>query len=132
MKKILLLFFLSSSLFANHVYWQGIYDKALEEAHQENKPLLVLVVKKREPFCNEIIKNVFMNQAYIEKINSKIIAIIVTYEGKMSYPIELYYTTVFPTLFFVDAQKETFLREPLFGKEITTQNVQAFLEIEKI
>jgi len=129
MKKLLLLLILSSSLFANHLHWQGIYDKALKQAHQENKPLWVLVVKKREPLCNEVIKNVFMNQSYIEKINSRIIAIIVSYEGKMNYPIELYYTTVFPTLFFVDAQKETFLREPLYGKEITTQNIEAFLEI---
>jgi len=126
MKKILLFSLLTFSLFANHIHWQGDYNKALQQAHRQQKPLWVLVVKNNEPLCNEIIKNVFMNQPYIKKINSEIIAVIVTYEGKITYPIELYYTTIFPTLFFVEAKKETFLSEPLYGKEITTQKIESF------
>jgi len=51
-------------------------------------------------------------------MNTKTIPVIVTYEGGENYPIEMYYTTTFPTLFFVDSQKELFLREPLYGEEI--------------
>ncbi len=69
-----------------------------------------------------------MNQPYIETINQQMIAVMVTYEGRLSYPIELYYTTVFPTLFFVDAHKETFIGEPLYGEEINTTGIKNRLD----
>jgi hypothetical protein len=59
-------------------------------------------------------------------INKNMVSVIVTYEGALSYPIEMYYTTTFPTLFFVNSQKELFLREPLYGNEI---NVNILSEI---
>jgi len=47
-------------------------------------------------------------------LNEKYIAVMVTYEGKVSYPIELFYSTTFPTLFFVDSEDESFFREPIY------------------
>ena len=108
-------------LCANHVHWLGDYDTALQKAHQAHKPLLVLVVKKESSISNKIIKDQFMNHAYVDMINQKMVPVIVTYEGRSSYPIEMYYTRVFPTLFFVDTKTETFLREPLYGEEITQE-----------
>ena len=105
--------------YANHVHWLGDYDTALQLAHKEHKPLLVLVVKHKDPLSNTIIKNYLMNHTYVDTINEKMVAVIVTYEGRTSYPIEMYYTRVFPTLFFVDSSRELFLREPLYGEEIT-------------
>ena len=103
---------------ANHVQWLGDYDTALQRAHKEHKPLLVLVVKYKDPLCNTIIKNHFMNHDYIDTINQKMIPVIVMYEGRSSYPIEMYYTRIFPTLFFVDTKTETFIGDPLYGEEI--------------
>jgi len=111
-----LLFTLVSS--ANHVQWLGDYDTALQLAHKEHKLLLVLVVRQKDPLSNKIIKNHFMNHAYVDIINNKMVPVIVTYEGRASYPIEMYYTRVFPALFFVDTQTETFMREPLYGEGI--------------
>jgi len=105
-------------LCANHVHWLGDYDTALQKAHQEHKALLVLVVKKESSISNKIIKDHFMNHAYVDVINQKMVPVIVTYEGRSSYPIEMYYTRVFPTLFFVDTKTETFMGEPLYGEEI--------------
>jgi hypothetical protein len=106
-------------LHANHVHWLGEYDKALQLARKVHKPLLVVVVKKDSKSCNTILHTQFMNHSYIDTINEKFISVIVTYEGRTSYPIEMYYTTVFPTLFFVDTQTETFIREPLYGDQIS-------------
>lgn len=128
MLKVLLFLLFPILILANHVHWQGNYDKALHEAHDQNKTLLVLLVKKDTPLCNEIIKNVFMKQDYIEKINRETVAIIVTYESRLSYPIELYYTTVFPTLFFVNAKTEIFLSEPLYEQNISVENLKFFYE----
>ncbi|SFZ99020.1 hypothetical protein MNB_SV-5-934 [hydrothermal vent metagenome] len=126
--KYILLWILPIVIFANHVHWLGNYDVAHQVALEEQKPLLVLVVKKNKHFSNTVIKNTFMNQKYIDKINSEIIAVIVTYEGLLSYPIEMYYTTVFPTLFLVDSQKELFLHEPIYGKDIIKENVYEMLK----
>ncbi len=119
--KYLLLWLLPFFVSANFVNWLGNYDIAHQKALKEHKPLLVLVVKKKDPLSSQIIKNAFMDQDYVDKINSKMVPVIVTYEGALSYPIEMYYTTVFPTRFFVDSSKETFLREPLYGEEITKE-----------
>ncbi len=88
------------SLNASVVSWLGDYDKALEEAKKEQKPLLVLLVKKECKTCNDIIVKCFMNRDYVDRLNEKYVAVMVTYEGESSYPIELLYSTTFPTLFF--------------------------------
>jgi thioredoxin-related protein len=113
--KILLFFLLSISVAtANHIFWLGDYDKALKKAHNDKKPMMVLVVKKDCKRCHKVIVKHFMNRDYIDELNKKYISVIVTYEGKLSYPIELFYSTTFPTLFFIDSQDESFLREPIY------------------
>jgi len=130
MFKTVLLSLLPLYLFANSTHWQGDYDRALEDANENNRTLLVLVVKKDTPLCNEVIKNSFMNQPYITKINEVFLSVMVTYEGRGSYPIELYYTTVFPTLFFVNPKRETFLREPLYGDEINAHSLKKYFNLK--
>ena len=111
-------------LCANHVHWLGDYDTAFQKAHKEHKPLLVLVVKKESSRSNKIIKDQFMNHAYVDAINQKMVPVIVMYEGRVNYPIEMYYTRVFPTLFFVDTKTETFMGEPLYGEEIKSDMLE--------
>jgi len=119
LRQLCLLWLLTLSTYANHVHWLGDYDKALQLALKDHKPLLVLVVKKDSKLCKTILHKQFMNQSYIDTINEKFISVMVTYEGRTSYPIEMYYTTVFPSLFFVDTQTEMFMREPLYGEQIS-------------
>jgi hypothetical protein len=119
LRQLGLLWLLTLFTYANHIHWLGDYDTALKLAQKESKPLLVLVIKHKDPLSNTIIKKHFMNHDYVDKINQKMIAVIVTYEGRSSYPIEMYYTRVFPTLFCVDTKTETFMREPLYGEQIS-------------
>ena len=118
LKQLCLLWLLTLFTYANHVHWLGDYDKALQQALKDHKPLLVLVVKKDSKLCKSILHKQFMHHSYIDTINEKFISVMVTYEGRTSYPIEMYYTTVFPSLFFVDTQTEMFMREPLYGEQI--------------
>ena len=118
MKKLLLLILLTLSSSANHISWLGDYKTALSQAKKEKKDIMVLLVKKECQPCNQsIIKN-FMNRDYIDELNQNYISVIVTYEGRISYPIELFYSTVFPILFFVKSEDESFLRKPMYGEEI--------------
>jgi len=124
-----LLWLLTFCTYANHVHWLGEYDTALQLAHKESKPLLVLVIKHKDPLSHTIVKEHFMNHDYVDKINQKMIAVIVTYEGRSSYPIEMYYTRVFPTLFFVDTKTEMFMREPLYGEQIKSDILENIIHI---
>ena len=127
-KLLLASLFIVLSLQADHMRWLGSYDKALEKAHDELKPLIVFLVKKECATCHDILRDTFMNQAYIKQLNETFIPVIVTYEGRESYPIEMYYSTTFPTLFFVNSFNESFLTKPLLGKDITHKAIQKFLD----
>ena len=129
MRKILLIvWFFTIFINADHIHWFGNYDKALQKAHKEHKPLMVLLVKKECPSCNDVIRDAFMGEGYIKYLNQKFISVIVTYEGRESYPIEMFYSTNFPTLFFVSSQTETFLSEPLYGKSIDVKAIEKILK----
>ena len=117
MKKIILLLFVLFNVFSysDTISWRGDYDKALVEARDSDKILLVLLVKNGCKQCNKVLKEVFTGQPYIKKLNKKVIAVLINKEYKSSYPIEMYYTTVYPTLFLVNPQNETFIKEPIYG-----------------
>jgi len=106
MRTLLFLLLLMSFGNANHVSWLGNYDKALAKAKKEQKPMMVLLVKKECKRCNEVLIKYFTNRDYVDELNENYIAVMVTYEGKVSYPIELFYATTFPTLFFVSSEDE--------------------------
>ncbi len=127
-KMLFTLFFFTLSINADHVHWMGNYDKALQKAHKEHKPLMVLLVKKECSFCNDVIKETFMGREYVKHLNQKFVSVIVTYEGRESYPIEMFYSTDFPTLFFVGSQTEGFLAKPLYGKSIRVKSIENILK----
>lgn len=120
MKKILLLLILLiSSAFANNIKWYASYDKALEQAHKTKKNLMIYIASSKEVKSKKILKEYFTNKDYIEYLNKNFINVLVTIEYKTSYPIELFYTTTFPTIFFASYKDESFLTHPIY--EIKSQ-----------
>jgi uncharacterized protein YyaL (SSP411 family) len=107
------LFILSS--FASHILWQSNYSKALKQAQQQNKILMVLLIKNNSQSCKDIVKNIFTNQSYLKTLNQKTVAVIVNKDSEANYPIEMFYSTTFPTLFFVNPQNEIFIKDPYYG-----------------
>ncbi len=110
MKRIAILL-LTILLYSHKLSWHGNYEKALALAKKEHKKLLVLIVKRDTPYA-KVIKSI--NR--VKGVSEHYIPFIGFFDT--NYPIELYYTTKFPTLFFVDPKNETFIREPLYGKKI--------------
>ena len=129
-KAFVFLTLFSLTLQSTHVKWLGGYDKALKLAKELHKPLLVYLVKNDTPECNTILKDYLMNQEYVPLLNKKFISVIVTYEGQENYPIEMYYATSFPTLFFVDSQHETFISPPLSADDINQTTIKKALSDE--
>ena len=114
MRILALVITLITFTYTNHINWLGDYNKALAKAQKEKKPLMVLLVKKECKSCNDIIVKYFMNQDYIDRFNKKFVSVIVNYNQKSSYPIELYYSSSFPTLFLINSENESFLIEPIY------------------
>ena len=127
MKLVIFTLFFTSLLFSQTLSWRGEYDKAHQEALSLHKPLLVFVVKTDDMYTHEVLRTVFTDQPYIKTLNEKVVSVMVSYEGEMAYPVELYYTTRFPALFLVD-EKELFLTKPLYAEEITAEHVQSWLK----
>jgi len=127
LKRLLFISAFPLVVMASHLHWMGNYDKALQQAIAAHKPLLVLVVKK-DGKSNPILQKALMNQPYVFAMNRHFVSVIVTYEGGESYPIEMYYTTVFPTLFFVDSSREVFLTKPLYGEDINVGNLAKIMQ----
>lgn len=101
-------------LHADHVRWQGDYEKAREEAVKEKKRLMVLLIEKECVPCIKMLRTTFNGQPYIKHINEKYISVLVTKGQKASYPIELLYAIEYPSVFFLDS-KEIFERDPITG-----------------
>ena len=113
--------------FANSVAWLGSYDKALNRAKKEHKALLILLIKRGDNSKNVVAKY-FTNKEYIDRINKGYVAVILYFNNKTSYPIELLYTREFPTLFLLNSQTETFIKKPLYSKEIDEKTLEEFLK----
>ena len=113
LKKLLLLCLFISSLFSQNILWHSNYDKALIKAHKENKNLFVFLVNGNQASKN-ILTQLYKEKSLIEKLNQEYISILVNVNYKTTYPIELYYTTSFPTMFLANAKLELMLADPIF------------------
>ncbi|MDD3054675.1 MAG: DUF255 domain-containing protein [Aliarcobacter sp.] len=113
-KIILILILLLSNLFSNNISWYHSYEKALITAQKEKKNLMLFIASTKSYNSNEILKQYFLNQNYVEYINKNFISVLITVEHKTSYPIELFYTTSFPSIFFASYKDESYLTHPIY------------------
>ena len=117
---------LLSSLSANHINWYANYDKAHEEALKEGKGIMIFLIKKDCDICKKTLQKTFMNQSYIDTINSNFVSVIVVKNQKSSYPLEMLYTLEYPVVFFLD-NIELFSCNPIYGN-ITPNSLKNHLE----
>jgi thioredoxin-related protein len=112
---ILLLSKLSSNNIQNNISWYSSYDKALEIAQKEKKNMMLFIASTKDKNSSEILRKYFQNQDYINYLNTNFINVLITIEYKTSYPIELFYTTSFPSIFFSSYKDESFLTHPIYN-----------------
>ncbi len=77
--------------------------------------MLVVVVEPRCPACKALIRDLSRNPMIVRRLNRQSINVIVTHDRWRHYPNELYFTTQFPTLFWVDPRDERMVRPPMYG-----------------
>lgn len=132
MIKFLLTLLFTTICLANSVSWYGSYDKAFTLAQKEKKNLMILIVSTKNNKSNEILKNCFQNKNYIDYLNKNYINILVNVDYKISYPIELFYTTKFPSLFFASYKDETFLVNPIYDLKDKKEIISILKKLENI
>ena len=120
------LIFFTLSLQAKHINWQGDFEKSRQRALQEQKYLLVLLIETNSAESQKVIQTTFINQAYISRLNREFVAVLVTKGQKSSYPIEMLYTFLYPSLFFLDSH-ELFIHDPIRGN-VTPKTVKLVLK----
>lgn len=76
---------------------------------------MLFISSSKDNNSNEILKKYFMNQEYIDYLNKNFINVLISVEHKSSYPIELFYTTSFPSIFFASYKDESFLTHPIYN-----------------
>jgi len=99
-----------------NIRWYGDYEKALILAKKQNKDLFVVVVSSNCKICKDDFSTIFLDIDVVNYINNRYISIIVTKEFQLDYPIELYYTTQYPSYFFASSKDEVFLKNPHYGQ----------------
>jgi thioredoxin-related protein len=85
-----------------------------------------MLVKNGCQSCNDVIKKVFMNKDYIEQLNKTAIAVMLNSDHKSNFPQEMYWSNVYPTLFFVRSEDEIFIDQPLY--DINEKNLKEILK----
>lgn len=115
-------------MFCEHIKWQNDYETSLKTAKLQNKNILILILKKENPNYQKVFVDIFNDQKLSQHINKNFIPVVVFYENPNSYPIELFYTQIFPAIFFVSNEDESYLKEPLFG-DIAINDLKKTLKI---
>lgn len=114
MKIFFALILILSFAFGEHIRWRNDFDKVLVEAKRTQKDILLLILKKDCDICKSVFTDIFNEKEIQDKVEQKYVPVVVFFENKNSYPIELFYTIRFPALFFVSREDESFLKKPLF------------------
>ncbi len=113
---LLSILIVSYSFCAPMIHWRGDYRKALHDAKKSGRTFLVLLVRSNCKDCSDLVQRIGENKELARRIEERSIAVIVTVDSRARYPIELYYTNEYPSLFLVDPSTETFLRPPCMGR----------------
>jgi len=93
---------------------ENSYNAAQQKALKSNKILLVFLTKKGCSVCNKALVKMIKSKSLASLIEKNAVFVLIYQEQKESFPIEMLYTTQYPTLFFLD-REELFTCKALRG-----------------
>jgi len=108
-KVYFLLIIILNTSFANNIKWYANYNKALKIAKKQNKNIMIFLINNNSKENKKMFINTFSNPRVIGKLNKNYISIILKFNSKRSYPIEMFYTNIFPSIFIISYIDESFL-----------------------
>jgi thioredoxin-related protein len=122
---LLTLFFFEAEAFMI----ENSYNNAHQKTLHSHKILMVYLTKKKCDYCNRELMKIINSKNISSFIEKNAVFVIVYKEQKNTFPIEMLYTTEYPTLFFLD-KYENYSCEAL-RKNINLQAVKSCLKTIK-
>lgn len=124
MKSLLLFLTLTLSLFAAHIDdfasnmgYEREYNTALAKAKKENKVVMLVLVGDYCPWCRKFERKTLQRANVAINIQNNFIPVIVDKNlDKDKYP-EKYYTSIVPTVRFIDPNKDVQISESVGYKK---------------
>jgi len=101
---------------------ESSYAAAHKKAIEENKIIMVFLSERSSNYCNAKLLQIIQNKEITKLIEEKAVFVVVMKDQKESYPIEMLYSRVYPTLFFLDTDELPYcraLRSEIKNKEIS-------------
>jgi len=127
MKKIIIiLLFISTSIFANELKTINTYKEALKIAKSENKQVLFVTTVKTCPVCAYMRDIVYEREKVLSYLNENFVVVLKDVDNN-SYP-KRFHTRDMPTFYFINADTEKESRE----KHVGGAKPEKFLNILKI
>ncbi len=90
------------------------YNRAHQKAMQSDKIFIIFLTEKECVACNKELMKIMNAKNVSSLIEKNAIFVVVYKEQKNTFPIEMLYTTQYPTLFFLD-KNELFSCKALRG-----------------
>lgn len=118
MTRPLLFFLLLTLLQGAGSRWYGNYGQARNEAIKERKTLLVYLISVEEKQNPGLIRQIASDINVSHRFFQRFVPVVLLSDSRSRYPIELYYGTVLPALFFMDPVREVPLRPMLAGPKL--------------
>ena len=110
-KLILFLGFLAVGLLGDQIRFLDSYQKAMEIGVKEGKPVMVMMVTSRCPWCMRMKERTLPDPKVTEKINANYIPVMINRDTD-PYPEELYAKLV-PTIYYLDPKDGELLYETI-------------------
>ncbi len=112
MKKLILFLMAATILIAADFDWVESYDKALELAKKENRPVMVMISQKNCITCQYMDDVAFENEALAEYIENNFIPLKIKLKDAPKYGLKAYGT---PTFYFLTPKGEKITRALVGG-----------------
>jgi hypothetical protein len=107
---------------------ESSYAAAHKKAIEENKIMMVFLSERGSNSCNTKLLQIIQNKKITKLIEEKAVFVVIMKDQKESYPIEMLYSRVYPTLFFLDTDELPHCRA--LHLEITNKEISNCLQSE--
>lgn len=112
MKKLILFFgFLAVGVLGDQIQFLQSYHQAMETAAEKGKPVLMMMVTSRCPWCMRMKERTLPDPKVTAKINANYIPVMIN-RDEDPYPEELYAKLV-PTIYYIDPKDGELLYETI-------------------
>lgn len=109
--------------FIEQMNYQSNYEKALQKAKNQNKPIMMVLSTKTCPWCRKLENQTLKKNVISEMVANHFIPLAIDKDEPNTYPPQ-FSTKVVPTVYFIDPKTQT-----IFEKSLGYKNKNDFEKV---